>query len=593
MSFFHFSKELYELLQRRLFVVLIFLIVGGVFEGLALLMLIPILQMTMGLDADSSEVIYFLDSILKKLEIEFTFEVGLTVFFLSFLMQTVFYFIREKEVASILSYSRMKIRGNLYDSLLYSEWSFFVDKKRGDLVSSVVNDCEKAGNAVYNYLLLLTTIVISLVYASTALFVSLPFTMGMVFFAGGLFFLLKKMIQRGRDFGRTTSEGNSQLQTILNEHFDAMKLIKGAALHGMSALQIQKVTKKIANVEKKVLVHNAKMKSYAEPLVIALLCVGIYFSVSVLKMGLAELMVVLFIFLRLFPRIIQMNQVYYQLLVYIPSFEKVKILTQSAASLREQTLSNGEEFKKINQSIAFKNVSFSYVPGEAVINDISFDINKGKTVAIVGGSGAGKSTINDIILGLIKPNEGGVFIDDRPIKNFNLISFRKKTGYVTQETILVHDTVRANIMWGNEKNLSEEQIVQIAKLCHVDEFVHKMPDGYDTIIGDKGMMLSGGQRQRLAIARALAREPELLILDEATSALDSESERTVQEAIESLSNKMTIVIIAHRLSTVVNADNILVLEHGSIVEQGTFDQLQELNGKFKYMYDLQQNGNLH
>ena len=593
MSLFRFSKEVFELLKSRLFVVLAFLIIGGMFEGFALIMLIPILQVTMGLDADSSKFIHFISEVLEGVGLEFTLETGLFVFFISFLIQTIIYFVKEKEVASIISFVRLKIRGDLYKALLFSEWSFFVGKKRGDLVSAVMNDCEKAGNAVYNYLLLLTTIVIAMVYATTALFISLEFTLTMVFFAGGLFFFLKKMITRGTRFGRTTSEGNSQLQTVLNEHFDAMKLIKGAALFEMSALQIQDATKKIADVEKAVLEHNARLKSYAEPVVIALLCVGIYFAAVILKMGIAELMVVLFIFLRLFPRIIQMNQVYYQVLLYTPSFEKVKSLMEKAMLLREHGLLGGMEFNKIHQGIEFRDVRFSYMAGENVINGITFNINKGETVAIVGGSGAGKSTINDIILTLIEPDEGEVFIDGHPMKDFDLISFRKKVGYVTQETILVHDSIRENIVWGNERKLSDEHIIQIAKLCHVHDFVKKMPAGYETIIGDKGMMLSGGQRQRLAIARALAREPELLILDEATSSLDSESERAVQEAIESLSKKITIVIIAHRLSTVVNADKILVLDHGSIIEQGTFGELQQLNGKFKHMYDLQQKGQFH
>lgn len=229
-----------------------------------------------------------------------------------------------------------------------------------------------------------------------------------------------------------------------------------------------------------------------------------------------------------------------------------------------------------------KNVAFAYGSAE-VLNDVSFTLRRGETIALVGASGSGKSTMLDILLRFYDPQQGSVMLDGMDIKMFNLSSYRHLFGMVSQETILFNDTVANNIALGL-KNSTQEQIVRAAHIAHADEFVSRMSDGYQTIIGDRGMRLSGGQRQRLAIARAIMREPQILLFDEATSALDTESERIVQEAIADVLRERTAIIVAHRLSTVVGADRILVFDNGRIVEEGKHQELLNRDGVYARLY---------
>tara|TARA_B100002052_G_scaffold267626_1_gene265689 strand:- start:10144 stop:11916 length:1773 start_codon:yes stop_codon:yes gene_type:complete len=586
-----FTRSIYELIRGKLFKVLFYLIIGGFFEGFALLLLVPILNFTMRNDVPSSGILLILDNFLSGLDINFSLGLGLLIFFFVFVLQTIFYLLREYSIADTIAFARMNIRRNLYGALLKSEWVYIVKKKRGELVSAVVNDSEKAGNAIYSYLIFISSLTISSVYTVTAIIIAPTFTIAMISIALILFLLLKKTLKRGSDFGQISSEGNSQLQIVLNEHFDAMKLVKGTALFDLSENSVKNAAKRLADIERKVLKHNAKLKSYSEPVIIALLTFSIYFAITFLKINIAELFVVLLIFLRLFPKIINLNQMYFQLMVYIPSYDKVLYFTMEALKHVEKTFASHSKFNEVNRGIEIKNISFEYNPNAPVINEFSLSIKKGEAIAITGESGSGKSTLTDLILGLIKPTSGLICIDDQPINEINLIDYRNKIGYVSQETILIHDTVKNNILWGKTGSVNDKQFKEICKLSHVDEFVKKMPENYDTIIGDKGTMLSGGQRQRLAIARALARKPEILILDEATSSLDSESERLIQKSIDSLSGEISIIIIiAHRLSTVVNADKIIVLENGSILESGNFEELMKINGSFKSIYNMQTKG---
>lgn len=585
---YQFIISVYQLIRLRLFKVLLYLIIGGILEGFALLLLVPILNFTMKNDVNESGFISIINNFLSRIDINFSLGVGLILFFLIFLVQMVFFVLREYSIADTIAFVRLKIRRDLYGALLKSEWIYIVKKKRGKLVSAVVNDSEKAGNAIYSFLILISSIIISSVYTSAAMIIAPVFTIVMLSTGLILFLLLKKTITMGTDFGKISSEANSGLQVVLNEHFDAMKLIKGTALFDLSEQAVTNAAEGMAAVERKVLKHNAKIKSYSEPIIIALLAFGIYFAIAHLQIDLAELFVVLLIFLRLFPKMIQLSQMFFQLLVFKPSYEKVSFFTQQAIKHVEKAFANGSNFISVNKGIEIKDISFAYNPNNKVINEFNLGIKKGETIAIVGESGSGKSTLTDLFLGLITPQSGSIYIDDQPLNEIDLISYRKKIGYVSQETILIHDTVKNNILWGNTHSLNDKQFGEICKLSHVEEFVKKMPEHYNTIIGDKGTMLSGGQRQRLAIARALARKPEILILDEATSSLDSDSERLIQKSIDNFSGVISIIIIiAHRLSTVINADRIIVLKNGSILESGTFKELMKINGSFKSMYAIQ------
>ncbi len=259
-------------------------------------------------------------------------------------------------------------------------------------------------------------------------------------------------------------------------------------------------------------------------------------------------------------------------------------LARKAQTFKQKT--GSIPFSSFQKSIIFQDLSFSYPSTDTGVKNISINILKGKTIALIGSSGAGKSTIIDLLIGFYEPSQGAVLVDGTPLHDFDIASYRQKLGYVPQDPVLLNRSIKDNLLWVKE-DATDQELLDACRKANVMEFMDKLEQGMDTIIGDRGVRLSGGQCQRIALARALVVQPQLLILDEATSALDTESERFIQNSIEELSSSTTIVIIAHRLSTITKADYIYVLNEGQIVEEGTYEQLRKESSRFSKMLQMQ------
>jgi subfamily B ATP-binding cassette protein MsbA len=255
---------------------------------------------------------------------------------------------------------------------------------------------------------------------------------------------------------------------------------------------------------------------------------------------------------------------------------------------KKPTVQTGlEEISTFDNSIEIKNINFKYEE-QLVLKNISFTVPKSEKIAFVGSSGSGKSTMLDLIIRFYDPNEGAILIDGRKITDLTIASYRSLFGIVAQETILFHETIANNIRYGFE-HATMDTIIESAKIANAYNFIMAMPNGFNTLVGDRGVTLSGGEKQRIAIARALVRNPRILVFDEATSALDTESEKVVQEAINNSLEQRTAIIVAHRLSTIIDCDNILVFDKGTIAESGTHSELLAKNGIYKKLYEIQFN----
>ncbi|MBL7975810.1 MAG: ABC transporter ATP-binding protein, partial [Candidatus Kapabacteria bacterium] len=382
------------------------------------------------------------------------------------------------------------------------------------------------------------------------------------------------------------SDANAGFMTTLQEGISGIRIIKAFNGEGIIGKRFRQHSVDYLRNSVKMTRVNDLVPSISEIFVIAALCVVLYvggdmvFAVPQQMKG-AELMTFLFALFAIMSPVNAITSVPSNIQRGLVAAEKVYAVID-----QEPTIIDGTQtITSFKENVTFNNVTFAYNTDD-VVKNVTLSIPYGKKVALVGASGSGKSTLVDLLIRFYDPKSGTITMDGLDIKNLTLESYRSRFGIVSQEAILFNDTIANNIAFG-AKEINQSDIENAARIAYADEFIKHLPDGYNTYIGDRGVMLSGGQRQRIAIARAIAQNPDILIFDEATSALDSESEKIVQNAINNVLENRTAVIVAHRLSTIINADLIVVFDRGVIAEQGTHKELIDMNGIYKRLYTIQ------
>ena len=482
------------------------------------------------------------------------------------------------------------IRNKLYAHIQSLSLGYFNRQKTGNITSIVINDVEHlqiALGATFQKLFVEPINVIT--------FVSLLFIISwklalialiIIPLAGIAVIGIGKSIRRK---SRRTQKKVADIMQILSETLSSIRIVKAFA---NEKNEVSKFSKESKNYFK-LLLRRGRLDLLAGPITESF---GVVIGVILLWYGGTEVLMqrglnpedfirfILILFSILGP-IKQMGNVNLRIQTGYASAERIFSLLDTPKDIIEH--SNPIQLKSFNKHIEFKNLSFEYEESEGlVLSNINFKINKGEVVAIVGPSGAGKSTIADLIPRFYDPKDGEILIDQENIKKLSLASLRKNMGIVTQDVILFNDTIKNNIAYAQPK-ATTESIINACKAANALEFIEEIPEGFEAIIGERGVKLSGGQKQRIAIARALLKNPPILILDEATSSLDTESEKKVQTAIEALLKDRTALIIAHRLSTVQTANKIITIEKGRISEIGTHDELYSNDGLYRKLYDIQ------
>jgi len=507
-----------------------------------------------------------------------------------FILKNVFLYLKNIMLTIVQFRLITELRNKLYIHFHKLSLSFFNQHKSGELTSIVVNDVANMRQALTTSFQRIFVEPINIIAFSVLLFI-ISWKLALIAItiiplAGFVIVNISRSIRRK---SRRTAVKIAGITNIITETLTSMRVVKAFAMEDYEVSRFTKETKNYYNL----IFRRARLRSLAPPITEIM---GVFIGVALLWVGGTEVLsaqgltsedfirFILIMFSALQP-IRSLSNVFAEIQVGAASAERVfGILDTEPAILDSDEVIEDVAF---NESVTFDHVFFQYDDGDVqVLQDISFSLNKGSVVALVGVSGAGKSTTADLIPRFFEPTEGAVQLDGVDIRKFQTRALRQLMGIVTQETILFNDTISGNIAYG-KKDIPIERIRKAAAAANALEFIDKLPEGFDTIIGEKGVRLSGGQRQRLAIARALFKDPPILILDEATSSLDIESEKKVQEAMDRLMKDRTVLVIAHRLSTIVNADNIIVLDGGKIVETGTHEQLLGQNGIYKNLYNVQ------
>ncbi len=578
-----YTATLLDTLRWRVLIVLGLMILVGLTEGIGLLLLLPLMGLV-GLDVQQGNI-----GRLAEIASSFFAATGLhptliTVLFIYIAITCSHALLSRRQTISSLALGYEfvdHLRRQIYEAIMNAGWIFLSKSRASDFTHALTSELDRVYSATYSLLFLISNSTIALVYIALA--VRLSTAMSALVFACGaaLLFLLKGKVRASRVNGEEYSRISNEMYAATIEHLGALKTIKSYNAEERTGRMFSSLIERVTKVSVEGTRDYADLRLWFEIGSVLVLSLIVYIAFKVLSLPTAEVLLLLFVFARIMPRLSNIQQNYQQFINLLPSFATVKKMQERCEAASENKVAETQGVS-LTDSLQLENVSFRYdEDGKDIICDLSLDIPAGQTTAIVGPSGAGKSTIADLIIGLVTPTEGCVLIDRTPLRAGCAASWRDQIGYVTQDTFLFHDTVRANLVWACPL-ASDEEINKALRLAAAEDFVSALPEGIETILGDRGARLSGGERQRLALARAILRKPSLLILDEATSALDSENERRIQGAIENLHGRITILIITHRLSTILNADMVYVLEGGRLVESGNGNSLMaKQNGRFR------------
>ena len=492
---------------------------------------------------------------------------------------------------SIVQYRLIRdLRNKLYSHFHYLSLSYFNKNKSGELTAVLVNDIDNMRNSLSIMFQKLFVEPINIIILMSLLFIVSTklalIALLIIPVSGIIIFGISHSIRRRSARSQAQLAG---MTSMIAETIGSMRIVKAFATKGFEinrfAKETQKYYKLMLRRDRLRFVSSPVSETFGATIAALLLWVGARDVLVIESISSEDFLRFILLLFSLFQPLKNLTNVVNELQNGLASADRVFTIMDIESDI--QDVDNATEVNDLKNSLSFDNVSFSYGDEkDKVLSNINFQINKGEILALVGPSGAGKSTLVDLIPRFYDTLGGSIKIDGMDIKKLKINSLRSLMGIVTQETFLFDDSVRANIAYGLE-NISDDKIKDAAIAANAHEFIKELPDGYNTIIGERGVSLSGGQKQRIAIARAIVKNPPILILDEATSSLDSESEKHVQSAIENLMSERTVFVIAHRLSTVHNANKILVLENGKIVQEGKHNELVNIDGLYKQLHKMQ------
>jgi ATP-binding cassette, subfamily B, bacterial MsbA len=565
---------------------------GALFNGISVAMIVPIILSIIGQEinlANAPSVIKAIMSPFENLPDSYrSIVMAVAIVFMIFLKNSASYAssLASSSLARILT-SDMRRDG--VKLLLDIDINYYTKMRLGDLMNNLNAEIPRAAISLNNIIKLIIIVITIFVFLFFLLSISWQLTICSTVLLSFVTLVNQYAISRSRHFGKVLSDMSKMLTNSLIETLSGIRLVKSNSNEQGTYQKIDKLITERELAEFKSQINSEIIAPTSEVAgIIALILIvflgRVLFADKIASLS-AILLTYLLVLMRLLPLIAQLNTLRSS---FANNSASVDIVTDFLRRDNKPLMPNGEaKFGKLKDGIHFNHISFAYPGNEKlVLKDVDLFLPKGTTLALVGSSGAGKSTLVDLLPRFYDPISGGITVDDSDIRKFDIRSLRKAMGIVSQDTFLFNDSILNNIAYG-KPDASEEEIITASKRANAYEFIEKMPQGFDTMVGDRGVMLSGGQRQRLAIARALLQDPEILILDEATSALDTVSERLVQGAIDNLSRNRTTLVIAHRLSTIQKADQIAVFDQGRVVEIGNHEELLSKNGHYSHLYSMQ------
>ncbi|BAU15122.1 xenobiotic-transporting ATPase [Leptolyngbya sp. NIES-3755] len=565
---------------------------GALFNGVSTMLIIPVVLGLLGEEVNLKGAPPILQKVFSGLaqsggEAQFLWMMGLIL--LAILLKNATSYASSLTSGHLSRSLVSDIRKEGLQLLLDVDLDFYIKTKVGDLINRLGGEIGSTATAIRTAVQMLSTMITIFVFLAILLSISWQLTLISTLLLAIVSLSNSFFVKRAKKFGKQLSDQSRDYSVAVLEMLSGIRLVKAT---GNESYEYQKIEQLISDREKADFDSQAN-SALVPPInemagltvVVAILLLGRIFFRNQLESLSAVLLTYLLVLFRMLPFVGQLNNARSSFANLAPS---VSVVNDFLRREGKPFMSKGHvPYSGMTEGIRFEQLAFTY-PGHdrQVLNQVDLWLPKGTTLALVGSSGAGKSTLADLLPRFYDPTAGRILIDDRDLKDFEIHSLRQSMGIVSQDTFLFNDSVRNNLAYAR-RDATDDQIVEAAKRANAYEFIVKLPQGFDTLIGDRGVMLSGGQRQRLAIARALLRDPDILILDEATSALDTVSERLVQSAIDELSRDRTTLVIAHRLSTVQNADQIAVLDKGRVVEVGTHTELLKQGGLYAQLHAMQ------
>ncbi|MBN1385117.1 MAG: ABC transporter ATP-binding protein [Elusimicrobia bacterium] len=563
---------------------------SALFDGFSIAFLFSVLNSMLDVDVMQSNRVFFkyINLLITAIHVQDKLIASVIFLIVSIFLKSMLTYLNSV-FSSLASYRIWAdIQHKVFGKYIKADYQFFLNHKQGEMLHHIIVAPPHIG-ALFDYVPQMMTQFLRLLVVGLVLFnISIYASLMLILLCLGHYYFTHYIARNiSYKVGSGKIAAGERQNVTANEMVSGIRQIKIYSALNRWISEFYKYTKEYFYLARKETLWTPLPNNLLEVIVISLIAVLIIIVKVLNPANYLNILPILgtftYAFQRIMPSMNVLGNLRIQLMGILPAIELLRtVLNEQSCRIKD----GNRRIEFFSKEIRFEDIGFFYPGCAKLLDNFNVIFKKGKTTAIVGPSGAGKSTIADLIVRLFVPQRGRILIDNIDLKDIEIASWLKKIGFVTQDTFIFNATIAENIAFSQE-NIDMEKVITAAKLANAHGFIRECKDGYDTVVGDRGLKLSGGQRQRIAIARALYRNPEIIILDEATSSLDSISEKLIQDAINKISKDYTVIIIAHRLSTIVNADEIIVLDHGRIVDQGKHGELMSRRGVYKNLYNMQ------